>query len=281
MKKKLLIIASVFVLIFSSTGCSKKIKEYNIDDLLKKYSKTEKSIEKETEYWSDDEKQSKKYVNVVKKYAEKNGFELNQKVIVRGKLESILGGSIFMATGSEDSDSFMCSFEKNILPTKIALLKPGENVSVEGTLFPSGAKKGKPFVSIYFSDCKIKSPSLKNVEFEDNISEIITEEYSQDRIMGTVSSVIKIPETVEARQEMLDNYDSSVSGEYNFVSAYRYATHSVNFDLGNNKYLMCFVNEKNCNLPEAGDNVSLIGEHFTYSDNECVDANDSPIYIFK
>lgn len=284
MKKNLLIIVAIFAIAILTGGCSKKVKEYNIDDLLKSYSKVEKSIEKETQYWSDDEKKSKEYVDVVEKYAKKNGFELNQKIIVRGKLESILGGSIFLKASSEKSDSFMCSFAKFKLPSKIALLEPGENITVEGTLFDSGTEKGKPYVSIYFDDCKIKSPSLKemeSIEFNDNISDIITTEYSQNRIMGTVSSVIKIPETVEKRQEMLDNYNSSVNGEFQFVSAYRYGTHSVNFDLSDGKHLMCFVDERNGTLPKEGDKVSLIGEHFTYSGYECVDANESPIYIFK
>ena len=278
MKKRLLFIVAIFALAILSGGCSKEVKEYNIDDLLKNYSKVEKSIEKETQYWSDDEKKSTKYVDIVEKYAKKNGFELNQKIIVRGKLESILGGSIFLKANSEKSDSFMCSFAKFKLPPKIALLEPGENITVEGTLFNSGTEKGEPYVSIYFDDCKIKSPSLKemeSIEFNDNISDIISTEYSQHRIMGTVSSVIKIPETVEKRQEMLDN------GEFQFVSAYRYGTHSVNFELADGKHLMCFVNERNGTLPEEGDKVSLIGEHFTYDGYECVDANESPIYIFN
>ena len=79
MKKRLLFIVAIFALAILSGGCSKEVKEYNIDDLLKNYSKVEKSIEKETQYWSDDEKKSTKYVDIVEKYAKKNGFELNQK----------------------------------------------------------------------------------------------------------------------------------------------------------------------------------------------------------
>lgn len=99
--------------------------------------------------------------------------------------------------------------------------------------------------------------------------------------MGTVTSVIEVPASEEERQELLDNYDPSVDGEYNFVSSYRYSTHVVSLDIGEDKLLMCFINTDFAKIPETGECISLIGEHFTYDGDEYVAAEYSPIYTFE
>lgn len=283
MKKKLLIIASMLILVIAFAGCSKKdAKEYNIDDLLVKYTKVKKGIEKETQYWSDDEKKGDKYVKLVKKYAEKNGFELNEKILVKGKVNSVMAGGVFLSTNSKDSDSLMCTFKSFKLPSYTALLEPDKNSTVEGILFETYKDKdGTNGVHENLSKCKIKSPNLNETEFEDNIEDIVLSENYQDRIMGTVTSVVKIPASEDERQEVLDSADSSISGESDFASAYRYASHTISFDLGNDKNLICFVDESFCNLPEIGDKISFIGNHFTYQDDEWVEAIYSPIYNFS
>lgn len=284
MKKKLLIIASMLILVIAFNGCSKKeIKEYNIDSFLEKYSKVENGIKKETKYWNDDEKKGKKYSEVVEQYAKKNGFSLNEKVIIRGKVENIMDFFVSIGTGDEKStENVMCSFDHNY--TQINLLKAGDNAAISGTLFKSIKNdKGDLITTTGLEDCKIKSPNLSKIKFKDNVSEIISSEDSeQQRLMGTVLKVIDNPGSEKEKKDSLKNYSSTVNGEYEFSMAFGYASHIIILDAGKNRGMTCFVKPGSTkSLPDKGDKICLQGTYFYYDDIYGFDSTLSLIHIFK
>ena len=82
--KKILGLLLAMILAIGMCGCSSgtsSVKEYNIDEFLPTYRKILSSIEEKTQYWSEDELQSSKYTELVKKEAESGGFSLNQTII--------------------------------------------------------------------------------------------------------------------------------------------------------------------------------------------------------
>ena len=188
--KKILGLLLAMILAIGMCGCSSgtsSVKEYNIDEFLPTYRKILSSIEEKTQYWSEDELQSSKYTELVKKEAESGGFSLNQTIIIRGKVDTTYPSFLFISTSknsnedtesddyededfepdSEDADfdstTFMCLFSEN--PNSPALLEPGSNVAIEGTLFAEkkDEEKGTKYISEYLSDCKIKSPDISKV----------------------------------------------------------------------------------------------------------------------
>lgn len=285
MKKKLLLI-SAFALVFIFSGCSKKekLKEYNIDTFLEKYSKVERGIKKETKYWNDDEKKGKKYSDVVERYAEKNGFSLNEKVVIRGKVKSIMDFFVSIGTDQEKStESIMCSFDHNY--TQINLLNIGDNTAISGTLFKSKKNdKGDFITTTGLEDCKIKSPNLSKIKFEDNVSEIISSgETEQQRLMGTVLKVVDNPGSEQEKKDALENYSSStVDGEYKFSSSFGYASHLIILDAGENRGMTCFVRPGSTKaLPNTGDKICLQGTYFYYDKIYGFDSTLSLIHVFK
>ena len=87
--KKILGLLLAMILAIGMCGCSSgtsSVKEYNIDEFLPTYRKILSSIEEKTQYWSEDELQSSKYTELVKKEAESGGFSLNQTIIIRERL---------------------------------------------------------------------------------------------------------------------------------------------------------------------------------------------------
>ena len=100
--------------------------------------------------------------------------------------------------------------------------------------------------------------------------------------MGEVTSVIENPYSEKQKKEISDSVDYSVSGESEFSSAINYCTHIIELNLeDSDQGLLCFVNKNCAQIPEEGDKISIIGEPFSCSDMNGLDANESPIYIFK
>ena len=304
--KKILGLLLAMILAIGMCGCSSgtsSVKEYNIDEFLPTYRKILSSIEEKTQYWSEDELQSSKYTELVKKEAESGGFSLNQTIIIRGKVDTTYPSFLFKSTSknsnedtesddyededfepdSEDADfdstTFMCLFSEN--PNSPALLEPGSNVAIEGTLFAEkkDEEKGTKYISEYLSDCKIKSPDISKVKFADNVTDAIAVDGSE-RIMGTVNSIEKITTSDDDKEEYLESVDTS-SDEYNYASAYRFANYVIYLNNGPGNTLPCFINTTEDLLPKEGDKISLIGEHFSYDYSDYINAENSAIYIFK
>lgn len=289
MRKKFLTIGlSILMTLSFAACCSNKstVKEYNIDDFLKVYTKAEKSVEKETKYWSDDEKDSDKYADVINKCAEKNKLSANQTIQLRGKFTGIIIQSLRIAEDSDSANYFLCSFKlgksKRKIPSNVALLNPGDNINVEITIFSNYKDDtGKEHVSLNSNNCKVISPDLSKVKYKDNVKDIIGSSETS-RVMGEVTSVIENPYSEKQKKEISDSVDYSVSGESEFSSAINYCTHIIELNLeDSDQGLLCFVNKNCAQIPEEGDKISIIGEPFSCSDMNGLDANESPIYIFK
>ena len=109
--KKILGLLLAMILEIGMCGCSSgtsSVKEYNIDEFLPTYRKILSSIEEKTQYWSEDELQSSKYTELVKKEAESGGFSLNQTIIIRGKVDTTYPSFLFISTSknsNEDTES--------------------------------------------------------------------------------------------------------------------------------------------------------------------------------
>ncbi|HIZ38898.1 MAG TPA: YgdI/YgdR family lipoprotein [Candidatus Anaerobutyricum stercoris] len=283
MRKKTLFLSTAFLFSLALSGCSsnQKVTEYNIDDFSAAYNNTIDAIEDETQYWSDEEKESKEYQKIVEKHAKENGFSINMPVMIRGKFNDIIGSYLFLNADDDTDINFGCDFQPPL--DELALLTPNENIAVEGTLFKTyESESGEEEISEFLEDCEVVSPNLDEVEFEDNTSDILESDNYSDRIMGTVASVVEITDSEEYREFLVDNSSTYVEGESDFALAYRYATHTVSLDLDNGNILLCLVDEKvNETLPKSGDKISLIGKHFTYLNDNFVDAVNSPIYIFN
>ena len=178
-----------------------------------------------------------------------------------------------------DSTTFMCLFSEN--PNSPALLEPGSNAAIEGTLFAEkkDEEKGTKYISEYLSDCKIKSPDISKVKFADNVTDAIAVDGSE-RIMGTVNSIEEITASDDDKEEYLESVDTS-SDEYNYASAYRFANYVIYLNNGPGNTLPCFINTTEDLLPKEGDKISLIGEHFSYDYSDYINAENSAIYIFK
>ena len=288
MRKKFLLLWSLLGILVLITACGSNketVKEYNIDDFLKSYNKVVNSVEEKTKYWSDSEREESKYTDVIKQYAEKNDLSINQTIQLRGKFAYILGTALNLQEEENSENSFLCFFhaskKSTKVPSEIALLNPGDNIKVEVTIFPKYNENGKSQASIYSDNCKVITPNLSKVKYKSNTNSVIGDS-TTSRIMGEVTSVIENPYYEAERKEISDSVDSSVSGEYEFSSALQYATNIVSLNLdGTDDKLLCFVNKSYAKLPKTGDKISLIGSPFTYSNTFGVDANYSPIYIFK
>lgn len=215
----------------------------------------------------------------------KNDLSINQTIQLRGKFAYILGTALNLQEEENSENSFLCFFhaskKSTKVPSEIALLNPGDNIKVEVTIFPKYNENGKSRASIYSDNCKVITPNLSKVKYKSNTNSVIGNS-TTSRIMGKVASVIENPYSEAERKKISDSVDSSVSGEYEFSSALRYATNIVSLNLdGTDDKLLCFVNKSYAKLPKTGDKISLIGSPFTYSNTFGVDANYSPIYIFK
>lgn len=282
MRKKALFLSMALLFSLALSGCSsnQKVTEYNIDDFSTAYNNTIDAIEDETQYWSDEEKESKEYQKIVEKHAKENGFSINMPVMIRGKFNDVIGSYLFLKADDDIDINFGCNFYPPL--DELALLTPNENIAVEGTLFKTyESESGKEGISEFLEDCEVVSPNLDEVEFEDNTANIVDSELSNVRIMGTVAFVIEIPVPEEERQEALDNYDTNIEGSYDYAYAYRYATHSILLDMGDENYLPCLVNDQYMTLPQQGDQISLIGKHFIYAGSDFIRAINSPVYIFN
>lgn len=306
--KKILGLLLTVALTIGMCGCSSgssSVKEYNIDEFLPTYRKIVNSIENETQYWSEDELESSKYIELVKKEAKAGGFSLNQDVTIRGKAGEVLDSFLFINTSSESSEedtsyddsdyddsdyssedpdydetTLMCCFSEKI--PHLALLEPGSNVAIQGTLFAvrKDEDKKSECVSEYLLDCKIVSPDVDKVKFADNITDAISADNVSERIMGTVDSIEEITASDDDKDAYLDSVDA-LSDEYNYAYVYKCANYVIYLNNGPGSTLPCFINTDEKLLPKKGDKISLIGKHFSYDYTDYIDAGNSVVYVFK
>ena len=124
--KKILGLLLAMILAIGMCGCSSgtsSVKEYNIDEFLPTYRKILSSIEEKTQYWSEDELQSSKYTELVKKEAESGGFSLNQTIIIRGKVDTTYPSFLFISTSKNSNEDMKMKILNLILKMQTSILQ--------------------------------------------------------------------------------------------------------------------------------------------------------------
>lgn len=274
MKKKVLMIVLLSASIFILTSCGKKKEyKYNIDELSSKYVKYEKYLEKETEYFTEDDESSEEYTKAVEKAAKKANLPVNQEITVKGKFRSYTAGKSFFLSPSNDKyDGIYCKYKGS--PNKLALIKDKENISVTGTLFSKGkGDDGVERILEGITDCKINSPVLNKIKFENNISECITSDPDYYiHVMGIVTKVQKLDG--DMLNEMNEITENEVEADYMFGLR------------DDDSIIICLINSENIGsvIPKEGDKICTNGTTYKYGsddDDFIIDVTNSNIMIFK
>lgn len=222
--------------------------EYTMDEFLRVYKTVRKNFDKETAYWTEDDKKSKDYFETFLKCAEKEGLERGIVTIRGVKTNSssahffclVKKGTALSDKGKLDTNQLLPCVTNN--SKHILIEDDQEVVRVKGFLFKN---------TVGLDDCEIISPDLSKFEFKNNIQDMIESPPAIEEkvIQGVVKKIISI-ETYKENNKYL--------GDKQFELSLQSATYVGLLESDDKAAeLLFFLNKKNNYEIIEGDRLAL------------------------
>ncbi len=178
MRKKLLSLLVIAGLAISLVACGESekqtsTKEYSIDEIGSLVKKAEENFEKETKYYTSDEKYGDKGKEIFASCLKEAGVPTDTQITIRGlKRDGMFGMDII----SSDSETYInCNIRnvnniKDFTDNYSLLIENGETIVVSGKFDTSQDSTTSPSV---FTDIQILSPGIDYV-YANNVADVIT-----------------------------------------------------------------------------------------------------------